>query len=169
MTIQCQYVRFNNSWATCSTIMLRYICSHCQEYIALLSLLNSRWNISKEHFRPGGIAPSEWTHSVRAVQDTLVADCSAPGANTTRHVTYCRPIVVSPFLRALSVSYCKWTLWRCGQLWPYVGMGSLRTSAKCKSVRKPHAGFHKPKAFCLSYLSLFQSQDSLPHEMAFII
>jgi len=36
-------------------------------------------------------------------------------------------IAVSPFLLALSVSYFKQSLWRCGQLWPYVGMGSLRT------------------------------------------
>jgi len=125
--------------------------------------------ISNKHFRPGGMALSEWRRSVRAVRDTPVADYSAPGANTTRHVAYRPPIVLPPFLLALSVSYCKWTPWRCGQLWPYVGMGSLDTSAKCKSVRKPHAVFHKQKAFRLSYSSLLQSQDSLPHNMACII
>jgi len=125
--------------------------------------------IRKKHFRPGGMAPSEWTHSVRAVRDTPVADYSAPGANTTHRVAYRPPIAVSAFLLALSVSNCKWTLWCCGQLWPYVGMGSLGISAKCKSVRKSHAGFHKHKAFRLSYSSSLQSRDSLPHNMACII
>jgi len=55
-------------------------------------------NISKKHFRPGGMAPSEWTHSVRAIKDTPVADYSAPGVNTTRRVAHRRPIAVSPFL-----------------------------------------------------------------------
>jgi len=31
-------------------------------------------NISEKHFRLGGMAASEWTHSIRAVRDTLVAD-----------------------------------------------------------------------------------------------
>jgi len=83
--------------------------------------------ISKKHFRPGGMAASEWTRSVRAVRDTPVPDHSAPGVNTTCCVAYRPPIAVSPFLLALSaVSYFRQTLWRCGQLWPYVGMGSLR-------------------------------------------
>jgi hypothetical protein len=72
--------------------------------------------ISKNHFRPGGMAASEWTRSVRAVRDTPVADYSAPGVITTRRVAYRPPIAVSPFLLALSVSYFKQTLWRCGQL-----------------------------------------------------
>jgi len=72
--------------------------------------------ISKTHFRPGGMAPSEWTLSVRAVRDTPVADYSAPGVNTTRRVAYRPPIAVSQFLLALSVSYFKQTLWHCGQL-----------------------------------------------------
>jgi len=83
--------------------------------------------ISKKHFHPGGMAPSEWTRSVRAVRDTPVADYSAPGVNTTRRVAYRPPIAVSQFLLALLVSYFKHTLWRCGQLWPYVRMGSLGT------------------------------------------
>jgi hypothetical protein len=73
-------------------------------------------SISKKHFRLGGLAALEWTRSVSAVRDTLVADYSAPGVNTTRRVAICPPIAVSPFLLALSVSYCKQTLWRCGQL-----------------------------------------------------
>ena len=73
------------------------------------------------------MALSEWTRSVRAVRDTPLADHSAPSVKTTRCVTYRPPIAVSPFLLALSVSYFKQSLWRCGQLWPYVGMGSLRT------------------------------------------
>jgi hypothetical protein len=67
------------------------------------------------------------TGCVRAVRDTPVADYSTPGVNTTRRVAYRPPIAGSPFLRALSVSYFKQTLWHCGQLWPYVGMGSLCT------------------------------------------
>jgi len=54
-------------------------------------------NISKKYFRPGGMAPSEWTRSVRAVRDTPVADNSAPGVNTMRRVAHRRPIAVSPF------------------------------------------------------------------------
>jgi len=84
-------------------------------------------NISKKHFRPGGMAPIEWTRSVRAVRDTPVAEYSAPSVNTTPHVAYHPLIAVSPFLLALSVSNVKQILWRCGQLWPYVGMGSLGT------------------------------------------
>jgi len=55
-------------------------------------------NISKKHFRPGGMAPSEWTLSVRAIRDTPVADYSTPGVNTTHRVAYRPPIAVSPFL-----------------------------------------------------------------------
>jgi len=94
-------------------------------------------SISKKHFRPGERAASEWTRSVRAVRDTPVAEYSAPGVNTTRRVAYRPPIAVSPFLLALSVSYIKQTLWRCGQLWPYVGMGSfgIRLHRDCNGWR----------------------------------
>jgi len=83
--------------------------------------------ISKKIFRSGGMAPSEWTHSVRAVRDTPVAEYYAPGINTTRRVVYRPPITVSLSLPVLSVSYFKRSLWRCGQLWQYVRMGSLGT------------------------------------------
>jgi len=73
------------------------------------------------------MAASEWTHSVWAVRDTLVADYSAPGVNTTGRCAYLPPINYSPFLLALSVSYINQTLWRCGQLWPYVRMRSSGT------------------------------------------
>jgi hypothetical protein len=73
-------------------------------------------NISKKHFRPGGMAASEWTRSVRAVRDTPVAEYSAPGVNTTGRVAYRPPMAISPFLLALLVCYNKQTLWRCGQL-----------------------------------------------------
>jgi len=62
---------------------------------------------------------------VRAVRNTPVADYSAPGVNTTRRVVYRPPITVSLSLRILSVSCFKQSLWHCGQLWQYVGMGSL--------------------------------------------
>jgi len=57
--------------------------------------LNRR--ISKKHFRPGGMAPSEWTRCVRAVRDTPVADYSAPGVNTMRRVAHRPSIAVLPF------------------------------------------------------------------------
>ena len=65
--------------------------------------------------------------SVRAVRDTPGADDSAPGVNTTHRVTYRPPNAVSPFLLALSVSDFQQTLSHCGELLPYVGMGSLGT------------------------------------------
>jgi hypothetical protein len=63
--------------------------------------------ISKKIFRSGGMAPSEWTRSVRAIRNTLVADYPAPGVNTTHRVVYCPPIAASLPLRVLSVSYFK--------------------------------------------------------------
>jgi hypothetical protein len=71
-----------------------------------------RSNISKKYFCPGGMAPSEWMRSVRAIRDTPVADNSAPGLNTTCRVAYRPPIAIAPFLLAPLVSYFKWTLWR---------------------------------------------------------
>jgi len=73
------------------------------------------------------MATSEWTCSVRAIWNNPVADCSVPGINTMRRVAYRPPIAVSRFLPALSVCYFKQTPWRCGQQWPYIGMGSLGT------------------------------------------
>jgi len=55
-------------------------------------------DISKKHFRRRGMAPSEWTRSVRAIRDTPVADYSGPGVNTTHRVAHRPPIPVSPFL-----------------------------------------------------------------------
>jgi hypothetical protein len=82
----------------------RHVCFWCE---------CSKNDISKKHFRPDGMAASEWTHSVRAVRDTPVADYSVPGVNTTRRGVYRPPIAISPFLLVLSVSY---SLWCCGQL-----------------------------------------------------
>jgi len=71
---------------------------------------------AKKHFRLGGMAVSEWTHSIRAVRDTPVAACSGPGFNIMRRIDYRPPSVVLLFLLPLSVSYFKRTLWRCGQM-----------------------------------------------------
>jgi hypothetical protein len=60
-------------------------------------------SISKKYFRPGGMAPSEWTRSIRTVRDTLVADYSAPDLNSMHRVPYHPPIAVSPVLVVLSV------------------------------------------------------------------
>ena len=84
-------------------------------------------NMSKKCVHPCGMAPAEWTCSVRAVRDTPVADYCALGVNTTRRVACRPPTAVSPFHLALWISDCKRTLWRCGQLWPYIRMRSLGT------------------------------------------
>ena len=73
------------------------------------------------------MTPSEWMRSVRAVRNTPVADYCAPGVNSTRPVPYRPLIAVSPFLLVLLVSYFNRSLWRCGQLLRYIGMGSLGT------------------------------------------
>ena len=83
--------------------------------------------ISKKHICQGGMAASVWRCSVGAVRDNHVADYSAPGINTMRCIAYCPPIAISPVLLALSVSYFKPTIWHCGQLWLYDGMGSSGT------------------------------------------
>ena len=117
---------YSRGWYGCFSWILTtrsWVSSCCSANYQLVHM----WFISKKYFRPGGIAPSEWTRSVRAVRDTPGADYSAPGIKTTHRVTYRSPIAVSPFLLALSVSNFKQTLWRCGQLWPYFGMCSLGT------------------------------------------
>jgi len=91
------------------------------------TIIQTTHHICKKKFRLHGLAPWEWTQSIRAARDILVAADSAPGFNTTRHVAYCLPITVSPFLLALTVFYFKWILCCYGQLWPYIGMGSLDT------------------------------------------
>jgi hypothetical protein len=83
--------------------------------------------ISKNYFSLAGIAPSEWTRALRAVRDTPVADYSAPGVNSMRRISYLPLIAVSPFCLVLSVFYFKWSLWHCGQLWPYVRISVLGT------------------------------------------
>jgi len=88
------------------------------------------------------MAPSEWTCSVRAVRDIPVAFYSAPGINTRCRVAYRHPIAGMPFLLALSVSYFKQTLWCCGQLWPYVGMGSFGTCLHRDCNTDPQIGRH---------------------------
>jgi len=84
-------------------------------------------DIRKKIFRSSKMTPSEWTPSVRAVRDTPVADYSTPGVNTTRRIVYRPPIAVWLSLRILSVTCYKRSLWRCGERWQYVGMGSLGT------------------------------------------
>jgi len=94
--------------------------------------------ISKKHFPLGGMATSDGTRYLRVVRDTPVADYSSRGINTTRRVAYRPPIAVSTFLLTLSFSYCTQTLWHCGQLWPYIGMGSLGTrlhrNCRCENL-----------------------------------
>jgi len=82
-------------------------------------------HISKKYFCPGGMALSEWRHSVRAVRDTPEADYSAPGVITMYHIAFRSLVAVSLFLLALSVPYFKWTHWHCGKLGPYITIGSL--------------------------------------------
>jgi len=92
---------------------LQTLNDHTKKTIAKArKLQNMLRSISNKYFRPGGMAPSKWTHSIRAVSDTPVADYFPPGLNTMHHVAYRSPISVSPVLLALSVSYFKRTLWR---------------------------------------------------------
>jgi len=110
--------------------------------------------ISKNHFQPGGLAALEWTGSVRAVRDTLVADYFAPITNTTFRVAYCPPIAVSLILLAPSVSYCKRTLWCCAQLWPYVRMGSSHILEQLRPL-------HSSAGDLVSYSQSIGSQGSI--------
>jgi len=73
------------------------------------------------------MTPSQWTGSVRALRDTPMADYSSPSCNSTCRIPALSLIAVSLFVLVLSVSKFKRSHWRCGQLSPYVGMGSLRT------------------------------------------
>jgi len=83
--------------------------------------------ISKIKFCLGGVAPWKWTPLITAVNDTPVADFSVPSVNTTCRIAY-RPLIpVEPSPLVLMVSYSEWSLWRCHQLWPYVGMVTLGT------------------------------------------
>jgi len=104
--------------------------------------VQSASRISKKHFRLGGIAPSVWTRSVRAVRDTPVADHSAPCVNTTRHIAYHPPIAVSLFLLALSV-YTKYTLylpiiWSHSLFLRFRESTQLRRSSRPGSITSSH-------------------------------
>ena len=59
-------------------------------------------SICKNRYCPSRLSVSEWTCSVRAVRDNWVADYYLPGVNGTCHITYRRPIAVSPCLLALA-------------------------------------------------------------------
>jgi len=116
---------FNECFSHCKSVTRRCkkICI-CWIYLYILLSYN---DISTNDFPLGGMVPSEWRHRVRAVRGTPVPDFIVPGVNTTPSVTYHPPYTLSPFLLALSVPYITWTLWRCGQQWPYVRVGSLGT------------------------------------------
>jgi hypothetical protein len=95
-----------------------------------------RYAISKKYFRLVGMVPLEWTCCVRTVRDTAGADYSVPGVDSMHRVSYRRPITVLPFLLVLLVFYLKQSLRCCGQLRPYVGMGSLgpRLNRNCNAM-----------------------------------
>jgi hypothetical protein len=84
--------------------------------IQMLPTSPAAWQHQQTKFHSGEVAPSEWTRSVRAVRDTLVADYSAPVVNIMHRVVSRPAIAVSLSLHVLSVSYFKQSLWRCGQL-----------------------------------------------------
>jgi hypothetical protein len=63
-------------------------------YFTCLKYTVQSSHISKKHFRPGGMAVSEWTPSVRVVRENPVVVYSAPGVDTTRRVPYRPPIAV---------------------------------------------------------------------------
>jgi len=54
-----------------------------------------------------------------------VDDYLVPGVNIMRCIAYHPPFAVSPFLLTLLLFHCQGTLWPCGQLRPYVEIGSL--------------------------------------------
>ena len=62
------------------------------------SMMYSMHHISKKPFRPGGIIASNWTRSVRAERDTMVADHTMPAVNTMHGVAYHPPIALFPSL-----------------------------------------------------------------------
>jgi hypothetical protein len=83
--------------------------------------------ISKKLFHPGRMRQSESTRCVRAVRDTPVPDYSLPGVNAIRRFAYYLSIAVATCLLVLLANYFNQTLWSCGRLRQYVGMGSLGT------------------------------------------
>jgi len=75
-------------------------------------------SVRAEWLRQSGRAPSESSQT--------------PQWRITRRPASILPVALhitlwSPFLVALSVSHFKQTLWCCGQVWPYIGMGWLGT------------------------------------------
>jgi len=107
-------------------------------------------SISTKHIRPGGIALSEWMPFFRASGDNLVQDSSAPCINPTSGVADRPPIAITLCRLVLFVFYCKQTLWRCGQLRPSVGMGSLGTKLywDCDEMGdNPKLSLHVPSTF----------------------
>jgi len=112
-------------------------------------------NHQQKIFRSGRMALSECTCSVRAVRDTPVADYSMPSVNTTCRVVYRPPIADSLFLHVLSDSYFKRSFWHCGQLWQYVGMGSLgmRLNRDCNAIGDTAKIPHRVPSTCAQNLN----------------
>ena len=82
----------------------------------------------KIHFCMGRMAVPEWMWSGPAFGDTPGAHDFTPGSNSRCQAACTLLIAVSPFVLHLSVSNFKNRIWHCGQLWPYIGIGSLGTS-----------------------------------------
>jgi len=99
-------------------------------YFQLLIVYSSAKNTSvrADWLRQSGRAPSEPSETPQWR--------FTPRLASIRHVAL-HIALQSPFLLALSVSYFKQILWRCGQLCPYVGMGSLgtRLHRDCNAIR----------------------------------
>jgi len=115
-----------------------------------------------------------------------VADYSAPSVNTTRRVAHRRPIAVSPFLPQTLQEHSQMLLKAPAVMEVHSvryeilllaesDFGAAETAAQlCGRLgavfsKQWFLGFHMHKAFRLSYSSLLQSQDLLPHNMAWII
>jgi len=86
-----------------------------------IKMITSAKNISvrAEWLRQSGCAPSEPSETPRWRITPRLASILRVGLHIALR---------SPFLLALLVSYFRQTLWRCGQVWPYVGVGSLGPS-----------------------------------------
>jgi hypothetical protein len=105
--------------------------------------------ISKKYFRPGRMAPSEWTHSARGFRDALVADYSAPGVTSTRRIPYHPLIAVLPFLLVLSVSYLNdhsGVVANCDFMseWVHWVRACIGIAMQWVTLRKSRLAFHLP-------------------------
>jgi hypothetical protein len=89
--------------------------------------LHSRTVVWSVQFDQQRIFPYGRNSSIRAASGTPVADYPPPVVSSMLRFPYRPLIAVYLFLLVLSVYILKRSLWRCGQLGSYIGVGSLGT------------------------------------------